>query len=219
MVALATPGPYSRLIRRARKPCCIVSRAPLTANYLWRDWVLDAKGNLYGTTFLGGSSAAGTVFKVDPTGEEIVLYSFTGEYDGGSPEAGVIRDAHGNLYGTTYSGGLYNSGTVFEVSAEGQETVLHNFDPGKDGWGPLYGSLVRDSAGNLYGVTPQGGSTGFGVVFKIDAQGNETILHTFTGTAGKIPYGTLVIDKAGNLYGTTFQGGAYGGGVVFKITP
>ncbi len=90
---------------------------------------------------------------------------------------------------------------------------------GSDGALPLGASLARDSTGNLYGTTPQGGSTDFGVVFKIDAKGNETILHTFSGSGGKVPYGTLVIDKAGNLYGTTFEGGAYGGGVVFKIAP
>lgn len=182
--------------------------------------VLDAKGNLYGTTSGGGSSSyAGTVFKVDPIGKETVLYTFTGSNDGGSPEAGVIRDSKGNLYGTTYSGGTDCLGTVFKVNANGQETVLHNFAGGSDGALPLGASLARDSTGNLYGTTPQGGSTDFGVVFKIDAKGNETILHTFSGSGGKVPYGTLVIDKAGNLYGTTFEGGAYGGGVVFKIAP
>jgi uncharacterized repeat protein (TIGR03803 family) len=180
--------------------------------------VLDTEGNLYGTTF-GGGSGAGTVFKVNPTGEETVFYAFTGSTDGGYPEAGVIRDSRGNMYGTTYSGGTDGLGTVFEVYANGQETVLHNFTGGSDGGLPLGASLARDSAGNLYGTTPQGGSTDFGVVFKIDVKGNETILHTFSGSGGKVPYGTLVIDKAGNLYGTTFEGGAYGGGVVFKIAP
>jgi uncharacterized repeat protein (TIGR03803 family) len=181
--------------------------------------VLDTEGNLYGTTFGGGTSGAGAVFKVDPSGQETVLYSFTGSNDGGSPEAGVIRDAQGNLYGTTYSGGTDGAGTVFKVTTNGQETVLHNFAGGSDGASPLGASLARDSAGNLYGTTPQGGSTGFGVVFKIDPKGNETVLHTFSATDGKIPYGTLAIDKARNLYGTTYQGGAYGGGVVFKIAP
>jgi uncharacterized repeat protein (TIGR03803 family) len=181
--------------------------------------VLDANGDLYGTTYEGGSAFAGTVFKVDPTGKETVLYGFTGSTDGGSPQSGVIRDSHGNLYGTTYYGGNQGAGTVFKVNTVGQETVLHNFTSGNDGWLPLGGSLVRDSAGNLYGTTPQGGSNNFGVVFKIDTKGNETVLHTFSGSDGKIPYGTLLLDKAGNLYGTTYAGGAYGGGVVFKIAP
>jgi uncharacterized repeat protein (TIGR03803 family) len=181
--------------------------------------ILDAKGNLYGTTTQGGSAFAGTVFKVDPTGKETVLYNFTGSNDGGPPESGVIRDSHGNLYGTTYLGGTDGAGTVFQVDPQGRETVLHNFTGGTDGWLPIGASLVRDSAGNLYGTTPQGGSTDFGVVFKIDAKGNETILHTFSGSDGKIPYGTLILDKAGNLYGTTYEGGAYGGGVLFRIAP
>jgi uncharacterized repeat protein (TIGR03803 family) len=181
--------------------------------------VLDANGDLYGTTYEGGSAFAGTVFKVDPTGKETVLYGFTGSTDGGSPQAGVIRDSHGNLYGTTYYGGNQGAGTVFKVNKVGQETVLHNFTSGKDGGLPLGGSLVRDSAGNLYGTTPQGGSNDFGVVFKIDTKGNQTVLHTFSGSDGKIPYGTLLLDKAGNLYGTTYEGGAYGGGVVFKVAP
>jgi uncharacterized repeat protein (TIGR03803 family) len=181
--------------------------------------VLDAKGNIYGTTFQGSPTFAGNVFKVDPAGNETVLYTFTGLYDGEEPEAGVIRDSHGNLYGTTYLGGTEGVGTVFKVDPKGHETVLHNFAGGSDGWLPIGASLVRDSAGNLYGTTPQGGSNDFGVVFKIDAKGNETILHTFSGSDGKIPYGTLILDKAGNLYGTTYQGGAHGGGVVFKIAP
>ncbi len=181
--------------------------------------VMDAKGNLYGTTTQGGPSFAGDVFKVDPAGNETVLYTFMGSTDGEEPEAGVIRDSHGNLYGTTYLGGTEGAGTVFKIDPQGHETVLHNFAGGSDGWLPVGASLVRDSAGNLYGTTPQGGSTDFGVVFKIDAKGNETILHTFSGSDGKIPYGTLILDKTGNLYGTTYQGGAYGGGVVFKIGP
>ena len=131
----------------------------------------------------------------------------------------MIRDSHGNLYGTTYLGGTEGAGTVFKVDPRGHETVLHNFAGGSDGWLPIGASLVRDSAGNLYGTTPQGGSNDFGVVFKIDTRGNETVLHTFSGSDGKIPYGTLLLDKAGNLYGTTYEGGAYGGGVLFKIAP
>jgi uncharacterized repeat protein (TIGR03803 family) len=182
--------------------------------------VLDTKGNLYGATSGGGSSSyAGTVFKVDSTGTETVLYTFTGSSDGGTPQSGLIRDSRGNLYGTTSAGGAIGYGTVFKINAQGQETVLHSFGGGSDGAAPSESSLVRDSAGNLYGTTPQGGFTDFGIVFKIDPKGNETVLHTFSGSDGKIPYGTLVIDKAGNLYGTTYEGGAYGGGVVFKIAP
>lgn len=181
--------------------------------------VLDAKGNLYGTTSFGGSSGAGTVFKVDPTGTETVLYNFTGSTDGGNPEAGLIRDGKGNLYGTTAGGGSSFLGTVFKLDPSGTETVLYNFTGGADSGNPSWGSLVRDSAGNLYGTTQQGGASDFGIVFKLNPRGKLTVLHSFSGRDGKIPYGTLVRDKAGNLYGTTYEGGRYGGGVVFKITP
>lgn len=182
--------------------------------------VRDAKGNLYGTTANGGSFFGGTVFKVDPTtGAETVLYNFTNSTDGGGPESSLIRDAKGNLYGTTNGGGSAQYGTVFKLDPAGQETVLYSFTGGADGKFPYYGSLVRDSAGNLYGTTVGGGPLNFGVVFKVDPTGKETVLHSFSGRDGKIPYGSLVRDKAGNLYGTTYQGGRYGGGVVFKITP
>jgi len=97
--------------------------------------------------------------------------------------------------------------------------VLYSFTGGSDGANPFNGSLVRDSVGNLYGTTPTGGTSDFGVVFKIDTSGMETVLHSFSGTDGKLPYGTLALDKSGNLYGTCYQGGTFGGGVVFKITP
>jgi uncharacterized repeat protein (TIGR03803 family) len=181
--------------------------------------VRDAKGNLYGTASFGGSSFNGNVFKLDPSGTETVLYSFTGGGDGGSPQSGLIRDSAGNLYGTTTFGGAAGFGTVFKVTPQGQETVLYSFKGGADGAYPFAGSLVRDPAGNLYGTTQTGGSSSFGDVFKIDTTGKETVLHSFSGRDGEIPYGTLARDKAGNLYGTTYAGGRYGGGVVFKIAP
>jgi uncharacterized repeat protein (TIGR03803 family) len=178
--------------------------------------ILDSQGNLYGTTSFGGSSFAGTVFKINPSGQETVIYNFTGSGD--YPEAGLVRDAKGDLYGTT-SSGVSSAGMVFKIDPTGQETVLYNFTGGADGGNPSQASLVRDSAGNLYGTTPQGGSSDFGVVFKVTPSGKETVLHSFTGSDGKIPDGTLARDKAGNLYGTTYEGGKYGGGVVFKIAP
>jgi uncharacterized repeat protein (TIGR03803 family) len=181
--------------------------------YPYAGVTLDAKGNLYGTTLFN------SVFKIGRTGNVTALYNFSGPPDGSLPEAGLIRDSAGNLYGTTYSGGTAGHGTVFKLTAQGQETVLYSFTGGADGGGPRHSSLVRDSAGNLFGTTWLGGSSDFGVVFKLDPSGTETVLHSFSGRDGKIPYGTLVRDKAGNLYGTTYAGGAYGGGVVFKIAP
>jgi uncharacterized repeat protein (TIGR03803 family) len=181
--------------------------------YPWAGLTRDAKGNLYGTTLLN------TVFKIDRTGKITLLYTFSGQSDGHGPRAPLLRDSAGNLYGTTYSGGTADYGTVFKLNAQGQETVLYNFTGGADGRKPRNSALVRDSAGNLYGTTGEGGSSDFGVVFRLDTAGQLTVLHSFSGKDGKIPYGTLARDKAGNLYGTTYQGGAFGGGVVFKITP
>src|ERR1700685_2005705 len=149
-----------------------------------------------------------------------VLYNFAGSSDGGDPYASLIRDAAGNLYSTFgYGGGTSFSGGVFKVAPDGTETVLYSFTGGADGAFPI-SALVRDSAGNLYGTTTQGGSAGAGVVFKLDASGTETVLHNFTGGKdGVDPVGGLLRDKAGNLYGTTSLGGSSNDGVVFKINP
>jgi uncharacterized repeat protein (TIGR03803 family) len=182
--------------------------------------IRDSKGNLYGTTNGGGASYAGVVFKVDTSGNETVLYSFTGGSDGGYPLAGVIRDSKGNLYGTTNGGGASGAGVVFKVDTFGNETVLYSFTGGSDGGNPLWVVLVRDSAGNLYGTTNGGGASGAGVVFKVNAAGNETVLHSFTGGAdGGNPYAGVILGPEGNLYGTTAFGGETNAGVVFEIKP
>jgi len=180
--------------------------------------IRDSAGNLYGTTGAGGASNAGVVFKVDTSGHETVLYSFTGASDGGYPLAGLIRDSAGNLYGTTNGGGASAAGVVFKVDTSGHETVLYSFTGGTDGGYPLWVVLARDSAGNLYGTTAGGGASGYGVVFKLDTSGNETVLYSFTGGAdGSTPYAGVVLGADGNLYGTTPFGGQTNGGVVFEI--
>ncbi|HEV2176300.1 MAG TPA: choice-of-anchor tandem repeat GloVer-containing protein [Terriglobia bacterium] len=177
--------------------------------------VRDAAGNLYGTTFNGGAANAGTVFKVDSTGAETVLYSFTGSPDGANPAAGLIPDASGNFYGTTAFGGASQRGTVFKVDATGAETVLYSF--AADGAFPFAG-LIRDAAGNLYGTTSQGGVDNLGTVFKVNSAGAESLLHAFNGSNnGAYPYAALIRDGAGNLYGTTERGGLGDGGTVFKL--
>src|SRR5271157_1962225 len=184
--------------------------------------VRDAQGNLYGTTYYGGNSACtgpfgngcGTVFKVNTTGNEAVLYSFTGGGDGAFPVAGLVRYAQGNLYGTTSQGGDLacnapnGCGTVFKVDTTGKETVLYSFTGGADGAYPKAG-LLPDAQGNLYGTTNQGGASNYGTVFKVDSTGNETVLYSFTGTGGDGagPEAGLVQDAQGNLYGTTAGGG------------
>jgi len=182
--------------------------------------ILDSAGNLYGTTNGGGASGAGVVFKLDKSGNETVLYSFTGGADGGSPVGGVTLDSKGNLYGTTNVGGASGAGVVFKIDTSGRETVLYTFTGGPDGGYPLWVVLALDPAGNLYGTTGIGGASNAGVVFKLDPTGNETVLYSFTGGVdGGIPRVGVIRDSAGNLYGTADSGGASGAGVVFEIKP
>jgi uncharacterized repeat protein (TIGR03803 family) len=163
------------------------------------------------------------VFKLDKTGKETVLYSFTSA-EGNNPVAGLVRDAAGNLYGTTLGDCTNYFGTVFKLDTKRNLTILHTFSGGNDGACPL-DNLVLDAAGNIYGVTPWGGTSGFGTsghgtVFKVDKHGNETVLYNFTGGSdGALPYGGLILDKAGTLYGTTSGGGTSLFGTVFKLTP
>ena len=179
--------------------------------------IRDAAGSLYGTAGGAGAANAGVVFKLDATGQETVLYSFTGGADGRYPAAGVIRDSTGNLYGTAPEGGTANAGVVYKVDTSGHETVLYSFTGGTDGSAPMAG-VIRDSAGNLYGTTPGGGTANRGVVYRLDAAGRETVLYNFTGGAdGGLPTAGVIRDSAGNLYGTAPTGGAAGAGVVYKL--
>lgn len=127
--------------------------------------ILDPAGNILSTTYYGGNSGCGVVFRLSTSGEETVLHSFTGGTDGCNPLAGVIS-LSGNLYGTTYYGGAYGYGVVYKVDASGKETVLHSFTGGADGGNPI-AALINDSAGNLYGTAENGGANGAGVVFKL----------------------------------------------------
>src|SRR5580700_3611337 len=162
------------------------------------------------------------------TATEIVMHSFAPDPPkGAGPYAGVIRDAAGNLYGTTPAGGPWNQGVVYKVTPAGQELVLYAFTGGADGASPAAG-VIADSSGNLYGTTLYGGAApgtkGSGVVYKLNAAAQETVLYTFTGGAdGKWPFAGVIRDSAGNLYGTTSQGGPAGSpcdegcGVVYKL--
>ncbi|MGA9968293.1 MAG: choice-of-anchor tandem repeat GloVer-containing protein [Terriglobales bacterium] len=205
--------------------------------------IADAAGNLFGTTQLGGKGISGdwgTVFELRHTAnhgwKHLLLHSFQAfQGDGEVPYAGLVPDSSGSLYGTTSTGGKYTCynagcGTVFKLSRDPQghwkETILHNFEQGKNGEGVGAG-LVFDKAGNLYGATADGGigacAVGCGVVFKLSPRSDGTwqysVLHRFTGKDGANPAAALILDKQGNLYGTTTQGGAGGAGVVFQITP
>jgi uncharacterized repeat protein (TIGR03803 family) len=184
--------------------------------------IRDPAGNFYGTTAYGGTLGFGTVFKFSRTGKETVLYSFKPLHDSARPEASLVRDRAGNLYGTASTGGAHYLGTVFRVSRSGKETVLYSFKPSPDGNSPMTG-LVLDATGNLYGVTESGGvvdgcpSGGCGTIFKLDKSGKETQLYRFGGGSdGNGPSGLLTRDKKGNLYGTS-GGGSFGFGTVFKL--
>jgi uncharacterized repeat protein (TIGR03803 family) len=185
--------------------------------------VRDSAGNLYGTTVGGGAQNAGVVYKMDATGKETVVYSFAGGTDGSNPTAGVVLDSAGNLYGTTNHGGVFGFGVVFKVDSAGKETVLHSFTAGMDGSNPAAG-VILDSDGNLYGTTLLGGAHNSGAVYKVESNGKETVLHSFTGgDEGALPEAGVVLDSAGNLYGTTRYGGSgqglAGHGVVYKLGP
>lgn len=190
--------------------------------------ILDAAGNFYGTTQFGGSSNRGVIFKLSPTGQETVLYTFTGSTDGGIPIGRLIRDSKGNLYGITSVGGdaTCSCGTVFELTTSGSLKVLHAFLGGTDGaqnsGQPELGLVMIN--GDLYGSASFGGvsgcdgNLGCGVLFKVTLNGVETVLYRFTGQAdGAFPQ-DLITDTAGNIYGAT--GGSYmpgNGGTLFKL--
>ncbi len=187
------------------------------ANPDYGSLLVDGSGNLYGTTSGGGSIGYGTVFKVaagSNTLSTLVTFNAT---NGSSPYAGLIADGSGNLYGTTYTGGSSNDGTVFKIAA-GSNTLgtLATFTSGKGTFS--FAGVVADGAGNLYGTTYQGGSSNDGTVFKVAVGTNAlTTLVTFNGSNGEYPAGNLIADSSGNLYGTTSQGGSTNFGTIFKI--
>jgi len=195
--------------------------------------IFDDSGNLYGTTFYGGTDGGGTVFELMPKAgggwKEKVLHNFNdNRRDGLYPYAGLVFDSLGNLYGTTQSGGAYSYGTVFELSPNAgggwTEKVLHSFNY-PNAVTP-WGGLTIDFSGNLYGTTSASGAYGAGTVFELTPKPgggwSEKVLHNFNGSNGKdgaSPLAGLVIDGSGNLYGTTDEGGAYVYGTVFELTP
>jgi uncharacterized repeat protein (TIGR03803 family) len=205
--------------------------------------IMDAAGNLYGTSGSGENFGAGNVFELSPDGHggwtETILHTFD-RTDGDTPTGGLIMDAAGNLYGTTSYGGAYGWGAVFELSPSAggwTETVLHSFNyNSSEGHSPI-GGLVMDAAGNLYGTTYNGGAgggfcqgAGCGTVYELSPGAGgwtETVLHSFIASDGYGPEAGLVMDAAGNLYGTTYQGGnlegdvcaPFGCGTVFEVSP
>jgi uncharacterized repeat protein (TIGR03803 family) len=187
----------------------------------WAPLIVGRDGALYGTTEHGGTADHGTIFAINRAGHETVIYSFQGgSSDGSEPEAPVIFK-NGDLYGLTSDGGAYGEGTIFKLSPTGKgesrtwtESVLHSFGAPGDGAYPNYGGLTLDSAGNFYGTTGDGGRNHDGTLFKLAADGSETVLRVFHGTLRGIPLGGVIVDRSGAIYGTSFKPGT-----VFQATP
>ncbi len=206
----------------------------------WAAVTMDTAGNIFGVT-------ESTVFELPPNGDSgwnsAVIHTFAGEPKDGSGAFGTpVLDKDGNVYGTTYSGGTDNLGTVYKLSpitsgkkkGTWKEKILYSFKGGKKDGGRPYGGIAFDASGNLYGTTSAGGGRlNDGIVFELVApvgKGSykEKILWSFDGADGEDPSGGLILDAAGNLYGTTDLGGSGGGndchlppncGVVFEVIP
>ena len=216
--------------------------------YPWGNISLDASGNIYGATVLGGDlrcdsggyggAGCGVIFMIQSSGEESVLHSFTGRTEGANPNGGLILDSAGRLWGTTQlngPGGLFGRGVVFDLTHQGNgtwtETVVHGFANPGDGEQPS-SRLVADASGNLFGTTQKGGNHNSGTVFEVTRTGGNWkrhLIYSFkNGKDGAAPVGSLIFDSSGNLYGTTQYGGGSGRchyqtgpihcGTVFKLT-
>lgn len=209
--------------------------------------IADGAGNLYGTTE-GGGRAYSTVYElkrpVAPGGTwtEITLHSFKDSRDGLYPQAGLVFDAMGNLYGTAPNGGsnacIGGCGTVFRLAPPAVRggpwtfSVLYRFQGGRDGYRPYDGSLLLDGTGKIFGTTVVGGTStqcsgfGCGTVFELTPPArsggvwSEKVIHRFgSGIDGATPFNGLIFDRRGNLYGTARSGGSFANGVVFKLVP
>ncbi len=178
--------------------------------------VMDKQGNMYGTTLKGGTSDdLGTVFRVTPAGVENVVHAFTGAADGSEPVLGFAIGKRNTLYGASLAGGAQNAGVAFRMTLDGTETVLHEFGSGSDGQYAV-GWIALDDKGAMYGATQNGGgAANAGIVYKIDKDGVESILHVFNGADGEDPFSVTLVGD--DLYGVTQFGGANGAGTIFKI--
>ncbi len=196
--------------------------------------VLATDGNFYGTTWIGGASGPGTVFRITPQGALTTIYSFCTQpncSDGGFPEAALIEGSDGNLYGTTSAGGNAGCanggcGVAFRISLSGEMTILYSFcnlQNCADGSFPV-GGLIQATDGNFYGTTSTGGLFHDGTVFRITQNGQFSTLYNFKAYSGASPRAGLIQGADGNLYGATAGGGGPGCnaaacGTIFKITP
>jgi uncharacterized repeat protein (TIGR03803 family) len=178
--------------------------------------IQGADGNLYGTSETGGEYGLGTVFKMSLSGVFSNIYQFTGSNDGAVPVAGLCQAADGNLYGTTYEGGVNGAGTVFQITPSGEFITRYSFTGGNDGGSP-WGGLMQANDGNIYGTTQEGGVYGDGTVFQMAPAGSLATIAQFDGYNGGNPSAALIQTRDGSLYGTTENGGFYGDGAVYKL--
>lgn len=180
--------------------------------------LLGRDGRIYGTAYQGGL-VTGTVWAFAKGGDLGVLHDFSSsQNDGGNPSSRVVQDRAGSLYGTAPFGGDHGHGIVYKVDRSKQETILYSFGAPPDGEQP-YGGVFLGKNGSLFGTTQLGGAFGYGTVFRIAANGRETVLHSFNNLDGSDPTGDLTGDAEGNVYGTTDAGGANSSGVIFKVGP
>lgn len=179
--------------------------------------VVDAQGDIYGVTIVGGTDELGTLFKVAAGARTAtIVHQFTGT-GGSAPVGNLVLDSHGNLFGITQFGGAKDSGTLFELPA-GSATLqtLYSFDPAT-GASPA-GGLVVDANDNIYGTAQTGGANGNGIIFKLPAgSATPVTIATFEGTNGRRPIAPLVIDASGDLFGATARGGSADGGVIYEL--
>jgi uncharacterized repeat protein (TIGR03803 family) len=187
--------------------------------------VFDNAGNLYGASSYGNGNVFKLMQQADGSWTESTVYTFNGSPDGARPDAGLIIDSMGNLYGTTAIGGAYGAGAVYELTplpgGGWSEVILYSFSGG-DGANPFAG-VTLDQNGNLYGTTGDGGQYGRGTVFKLTPNvggWTEAVLHSFTGgTDPGEPFAGVVLDSSGNVYGTTTNNAFGGSGTLFRLKP
>jgi uncharacterized repeat protein (TIGR03803 family) len=194
------------------------SSQPATGTHPSSTLIVGSDGALYGTTYDGSYYQHGTVFKLNTNGTGYTdLHRFTGANgDGGMAMAGVVEGSDGILYGTTYSGGASNLGTIYSLNKDGNDyRVLYSFG-GLDGKNPR--TVLTAARGTLYGTTYSGGASNLGTVFKLNSDGSAyKVLHDFTGPDGSHPQGGMVAASDGLLYGTTYSGGASNMGTLFGL--